>query len=168
MSHARSHPNWTPIQGEREESREDNCVTRLTLFVGHREDAMPAGRRLIEEVFLAPLPIRARGTIIGPFVQNALERFLSVFPAALAIELMGLTEEVEAVANFVWSAIDRALRGKADEFEDGYRLELAFPANEIRFWEVEAVVLHGSAGCFFDQTIPALTFFLTFSGLRFV
>src|SRR5713101_7089730 len=112
MSHARTHPNWTPIHGERDEAREENCVTRLTLFVGHGEDA---------------------------------------FPAALAIELMGLTEEVEAVANFVWSAIDGALRGKADEFEDGYRLELAFHANEIEFAEDEAVVLDGGVRGFVDQ-----------------
>src|SRR5260370_13424380 len=113
MSHARTHPNRRTIHGERDEAREENCVTRLTLFVGHREDAIPAGRRLIEEVFLAPLPIRARGTIIGPFVQNALERFLSVFPAALAIELMGLTEEVEAVGKDVRSAEYGGRRDKA-------------------------------------------------------
>src|SRR5712691_12557568 len=158
MSHARTHPNWTPIHGERDEARLGNCATWVTLFVGHCEDAGPARRRLIEEIFLAPLPIRTRGTVIGPFVQNVLERFLRVFPAALAIELMGLMKEVEAVTNFVRSAVDRVLRGATNEFVDGHRLELAFHANEIELEEDEAVVLHGRVGGFVDHNMRAVIF----------
>jgi hypothetical protein len=45
----------------------------LALFVGHGEDPVPAGRGLIEEVFLASLPIGAGRAVLGPLVQNGLE-----------------------------------------------------------------------------------------------
>jgi hypothetical protein len=44
--------------------------------VGHGEDAIPAGRRLIEEIILAALPIGAGWAVVAPLVENGLERFL--------------------------------------------------------------------------------------------
>src|SRR5260370_7612381 len=79
-------------EGRNEEMR----AARKALFVGHGEDAIPAGRRLIEEIFLAAFPIGAGWAVVGPLVQNDLERFLRVFPPALPVEFMGLLEEIEA------------------------------------------------------------------------
>src|SRR5258708_39230572 len=53
------------------------------------------------------LPIGAGWAVVGPLVQNDLERFLRVFPAALAVEFMGLLEEIEAGAHFVRGAVNR-------------------------------------------------------------
>jgi len=61
------------------------------------KNAIPAGRGLIEEIILAALPIGAGRAVAGPFVENGLERFLRVFPAALAVEFMGPLEEIETV-----------------------------------------------------------------------
>src|SRR5258708_18730764 len=54
------------------------------------------------------LPIGAGWAVVGPLVQNDLERFLRVFPAALAVEFMGLLEEIEAGAPLLPGAVDRA------------------------------------------------------------
>jgi len=69
---------------------------------------------------------------------------------------MGLMEEVEAMANFVRSAVDGTLRGTADELVDAHRLELAFHANEIELAENEAVALGGGVRSFVDQDMRAV------------
>src|SRR5260370_2839533 len=79
---------------------EEMGAARKALFVGHGEDAIPAGRRLIEEIFLAAFPIGAGWAVVGPLVQNDLERFLRVFPTSLPVEFMGLSEEIEAGGPF--------------------------------------------------------------------
>src|SRR5260370_42083127 len=122
---------------------EEECAARKALFVGNGEDAIPAGRRLIEEIFLAAFPIGAGWAVIGPLVQNDLERFLRVFPAALAVEFMGLLEEIEAGAHFVRGTVNRVFSGAADEFVDRDRLKLAFHAYEIEFAKDVAIVLGG-------------------------
>src|SRR5713101_5062749 len=137
------HPNWTAIYDDQEAASEEERATRKELFVGHGEDAIPAGRRLIEEIFLAAFPIGAGWAVAGPFVQNGLERVLRVFPAALAVELMGLLEKIETVTHFPRGAVNGVFRGAADEFVDGHRLELAFHADEIELAKDEAVVLGG-------------------------
>src|SRR5713101_8771533 len=137
------HPNWTAIYDDQEAAREEERAMRQALFVGHGEDAIPAGRRLIEEIFLAAFPIGAGWAVVGPLVQNDLERFLRVFPAALAVEFMGLLEEIEAGAQFVRGAVNRVFIGAADEFVDRDRLKLAFHADEIEFAKDVALVLGG-------------------------
>src|SRR6202521_4642631 len=132
-AHGTTHPNWTANRDDAEGLQGEGCATWQVLFVGHGEYPVPAGRRLIEEIFLAAFPISARRAVIGPLVQNGLERFLGVFPAALAVEFMGRLEELEAVTHFVRGAVNRVFRGAANKFVDGHRLELAFYTNEIQF-----------------------------------
>ena len=72
------HPNWTAIYDDQEAESEKERAMRQALFVGHGEDAIPAGRRLIEEIFLAALPIGAGWAVVGPPIENGLERFLGV------------------------------------------------------------------------------------------
>ena len=43
------------------------------LLMGHSEDAIPAGWRFVKKIFLAALPIGARGAVVGPLVKNGLE-----------------------------------------------------------------------------------------------
>src|SRR6266403_2008355 len=136
--------------------------TRKALFVSHGEDAIPAGRRLIEEIFLTALPIGAGRAVIGPLVENSLEGFLGVFPAALPVELMGLLEEIEASTYFVRGAVNRVFGGAADEFVDGNRLELAFYADEIEFAKDETVILGCGIRGFVDQDVRAVIFIQTF------
>src|SRR5713226_10124132 len=93
------------------------------LLVGHGEDAVPPGWRFVEEIFLAALPIGAGWTVVGPFVQNDLERSLRVLPTALAVELVGLLKEGDALAHFAWGAISRVLRSAANKLVDGHRSE---------------------------------------------
>src|SRR5260370_7963993 len=100
----------------------DEWATRQVIFVGQGEDTIPAGRRLIEEIFLAALPIGAGWAVVGPFVQNGLERVLRVFPAAPAVELMGLLEKMDTVTHFVRGAVHRVFRVPATQFVDGHRL----------------------------------------------
>src|SRR6202140_3131980 len=129
---------------------------RKALLVGHGEDAIPAGRGLVEEIFLAALPIGARWAVIGPTIENGLERFLGFFPTALPVQFMGLVEEIEASAYFVRGAVNRVFGGAADEFVDGNRLELAFHADEIEFAKDETVVLGGRIRGFVDQDVRAV------------
>ena len=87
---------------------EEERAMRQALFVGHGEDAIPAGRRLIEEIFLAALPIIGAGwAVVGPPIENGLERFLGVLPSAFPVELMGPLEEIEPVVHFVRGAVNR-------------------------------------------------------------
>src|SRR6266566_10110181 len=152
------HPNWTAIYDDQEAMGEEERAMRQALFVGHGEDAIPAGRRLIEEIFLAALPIGAGWAVVGPPIENGLERFLGVLPSAFPVELMGPLEEVEPVAHFVRGAVNRVFGGAADEFVDGNRLELAFYADEIEFAKDEAVVLGGRIRGFVDQDVRAVVF----------
>src|SRR6266446_1691023 len=108
--------------------------TRKALFVSHGEDAIPAGRRLIEEIFLTALPV----------------------------ELMGLLEEIEASTYFVRGAVNRVFGGAADEFVDGNRLELAFYADEIEFAKDETVILGCGIRGFVDQDVRAVIFIQPF------
>src|SRR5580692_5363618 len=111
--------------------------------MGHGKDAVPAGRRFIEEIVLTALPVGPRGAVVGPLVQNGLEGFLRVFPATLAIELVGLAKNLDTLAHFFGSPVSGILRGAADEFVDGDGLEFAFHANEIKLAKEEAVGLGG-------------------------
>jgi len=95
----------------RGKARARKSATRKALFVGHSENAVPSGRRLIEEIFLTALPIGAGWAVIGPLVENGLERFLGVFPAALSVEFMGPLEEIEASTYFVRGAVN-GVRGR--------------------------------------------------------
>src|SRR5437016_9541892 len=117
------HPNWTAIYDDQEAMGEEERAMRQALFVGHGEDAIPAGRRLIKEIFLAALPIGAGRAVFGPAVENRLKRFLGVFPATLPIELPGLLEEIEASTHFLRGTVNRVFGGAADEFVDADRLE---------------------------------------------
>src|SRR6266436_6246079 len=136
--------------------------TRRALFVSHGEDAIPAGRRLIEEIFLAALPIGAGGAVIGPLVQNGLEKVLRVLPAAPAVELVGLLKKVDALTHFVRGAVSGIFRSAADEFVNGYRLELALDADEIELAEKEAVALGGGIRGFVDDDMRAVVFIQSF------
>src|SRR5882762_2172549 len=136
--------------------------TGQALFVSHGENAIPAGRRLIEEIILAALPIGAGRAVAGPFVENGLERFLRVFPAALAVEFMGPLEEIETVTHFARGAVNRVFSGAADEFVNGNRLEFAFHADEIEFAEDVAIVLGGGIRGFVDQDVRAVIFIQPF------
>src|SRR5271168_5266369 len=66
------------------------------LFVGHGENAVPAGGWFVEEVFLATLPVGTRRTIVLPFVEHGLEGFLRGGPLALAVEFPGDAEVRDA------------------------------------------------------------------------
>src|SRR5712691_6569611 len=141
------HPNWTAIYDDQEAASEEERAKRQALFVGHGEDAIPAGRRLIEEIFLAALPIGEGGAVIGPLVQNGLERVLRVLPAAPAVELVGLLKKVDALTHFVRGAVSGIFRSAADEFVNGYRLELA---------------LGGGIRGFVDDDVRAVVFIQSF------
>src|ERR1700704_5119360 len=156
MVRRQPHPNWTAIYNDREAMSKEEFATRQVLFVGHGEDAVPTGRRLVEEIFLAALPIGAGWTVIGPLVQNGLEGVLCVLPVSLAVELMGLSKKIGAHTHFVWGAVNRVFGGAADEFVDGHRLELAFHADEIEFAKDEAVVLGGDEGVLVDYDVRAV------------
>ena len=39
---------------------------KLGSFAGHGKDAVPGVGRFLEQVLLAPLPVRPRGSILGP------------------------------------------------------------------------------------------------------
>src|SRR2546429_5808836 len=45
-----------------------------SLFVGHREHAVPGRGRLCEEVFLAAFPVGTRRAVVPPLVENFLDR----------------------------------------------------------------------------------------------
>src|ERR1700756_5196661 len=62
------------------------------LFVGHGEDAVPAGRRFVEEIFLAALPVGARRPFIGPLVQYGLKSRLSFEPQTLMVKRASFAE----------------------------------------------------------------------------
>src|SRR6267154_4521953 len=109
MAHATLHPIWPPIWSKKVCLSKQEGAVREVLFVGHREDAVPARGRLIEEILLAALPIGAGRTVIGPLVENDLEGFLRILPAALAVELVGLPEELDPHAHFVGAAVHRIL-----------------------------------------------------------
>src|ERR1700730_320228 len=110
------------MRDDGEGRRKEECAMQQALFVGHGEDANPAGRRLIEEIILAAFPIGAGWAVVGPLVENGLERLLRVFPAALPVEFMGPLEEIDTVTHFVRRAVNRVFSGAADEFVDGNRL----------------------------------------------
>src|SRR6267154_4655333 len=133
---------------KKERTKEGSKTARQTLLVGHGEDAVPPGWRFVEEIFLAALPIGAGWTVVGPFVQNDLERSLRVLPTALAVELVGLLKEGDALTHFAWRAISRVLRGAANKLVDGHWLELAFHADEVEFAKDVAVVPGGEVGSF--------------------
>ena len=138
------HPNWTAIYDHQEAVGEEERAMRQALFVGHGEDAIPAGRRLIEEIFLAALPIGAGRAVFGPPVESDLERFLGVSPAAFAVELMGLFEQIQAAAHFVRGAVNGVFSRAAENSVYGTpeevrtRLDLFQQARELyrkRRWE---------------------------------
>ncbi len=130
--------------------------------MGHGEDAIPAGRRFVEEVVLTALPVRTRGAVIGPLVQDDLKRFLRVFPPALTVEFVSLAKELKTLAHFFCRSVGGILRGAADEFIDDDWLELALHADEIEFAKKEAVVLGGGVAGFVDQDMRAVVFVQTF------
>src|SRR5260370_7403958 len=90
---------------KKERTKEGSKTARQTLLVGHGEDAVPPGWRFVEEIFLAAFPIGAGWTVVGPFVQNDLERFLRVLPTPLAVEFAGVFKDADALAYFVSGAL---------------------------------------------------------------
>src|SRR5258708_7059366 len=56
------------------------------LLMGHGEDAVPAGWRFVEKIFLATLPVGACRAVVRPLVENGLEGGLGVQPVALLEE----------------------------------------------------------------------------------
>src|SRR5271157_1171308 len=62
------------------------------LLVRHGEDAVPAGGWFVKEIFLATLPIGARGAVGLPLGENGLEGFLRGFPLALTVEFASEAE----------------------------------------------------------------------------
>src|SRR2546425_1001585 len=64
----------------------------LALFVRHGEDAVPAGRRLVEEILLAAFPVGARGPVVRPIFQHLLEHRLGIRPASTSIKSARLCE----------------------------------------------------------------------------
>src|SRR5713226_5545760 len=63
-----------------------------SLLMGHGEDAVPSGGRLIEEILLAAFPIHAGGSIFRPFLQKLLEVLLRFLPPAAVVEVAGARE----------------------------------------------------------------------------
>src|SRR5271155_3611581 len=88
--------------------------TSARLFVGHGEDAVPAGWGFVEEVILAALPIGARGAVTLIFGEHHFEGFLRVGPLALAVEFAGIAEIVNAGLRLFGRAVARDFAGVAD------------------------------------------------------
>jgi len=81
-------------------------LTRVTRYLWLMVKTPSTRMAVLEEIFLAALPIGAGWTVVGPFVQNDLERFLCVLPAAACVELVGLVERGECAGPLVWRAIN--------------------------------------------------------------
>src|SRR5689334_19586059 len=98
---------------------------RKNLLVGHREDAVPTGGRLVEKIFLTAFPVSARRAVVGPLIENGLKRRLSLEPVALPKQNASFVKTIEA---------DLCVGGKigrgGDQFVDDDGLQLAFHANE--------------------------------------
>src|ERR1700674_2432709 len=131
---------------------------RNSLLVGHGEDAVPAGGRLVEEIVLAALPVGARWAIIGPSVENRLESFLRFFPLTLPVEVMGALEDFKARAHLIGSAVDAGLAGAADELVDDNRLQLAFDADQVPRATHKAVGPNRGVSRFIDQNMSPVVF----------
>ena len=70
--------------------------------MSHGKDAIPSGGRLIEKVFLAALPVHARGAIFWPAVEDELKCVLRFGPLAFAVEIAPGGEEFQAYADIFW------------------------------------------------------------------
>src|SRR5713226_6562606 len=134
----------------------ENEVSRL--LVGHDEDPIPAGGRLVEEIFLAALPVGARGSLRGPFVQNCLECLLGFFPLARPVEITAPQEKLQASAEFVGGAVDAWFADAANELIDGNRLKLANYADKIQLAKEEPAVADSGVSGFVDENVCAVVF----------
>src|SRR5260221_886264 len=111
-----------------------HCVA-FGLFVGHREDAVPIRRWLVEEVVLAAFPVGAGGSVVRPLIENGLKGGLGVEPFAVLIERASLAKTIEARLGV---GSDRFAQTK--QFVDDHGLHLACNADEIEFAENETRV----------------------------
>src|SRR6266568_7551776 len=126
--------------------------------MGHGEDAVPGGRRLFKKIVLAALPVGAGWAVVGPLVEDGLERALRSLPLAVAVKHASFLETFETRSHFFRSAIDGIFAGAADKLADGYRLELALDANQVQFAKHEAAVLRFLVGGFIDDDVRAVVF----------
>src|SRR2546429_6154302 len=109
-----------------------------SLFVVHREHAVPGRGRLCEEVCLAAFPVGTRRAVVPPLVENFLERLLRSLPPAPAVESASALEKLDSRASLFRRAVDGILSLAADELPNGDRLELALDANQIQLAKQEA------------------------------
>src|SRR6266849_67632 len=112
-----------------------------SLLMGHGEDAVPSGGRLIEEILLAAFPIHAGGSIFRPFLQKLLEVLLRFLPPAAVVEVAGARELFETQTQRVRCAINPQFRFASDELVDGYGLEFAFDTHQVEFTKNETAGL---------------------------
>src|SRR6201984_553650 len=121
--------------------------------MSHGEDTIPTGWRLVEKIFLAALPISACRSVIGPLIEDRLERGLSLEPAALLKECTSFLKTIEAGSR-VGGKIGRG----GHQFVDDDGLQLAFHADEIEFAKNEAGIFRCEVGRFVDQDVGAVVF----------
>src|ERR1700674_766092 len=122
------------------------CDFMGSSLVCHCKDAIPVGRRFVKEIFLTAFPVHARGSFIGPAVQNLLESVLSFFPSAFAVEFPATLEELEARPQILSRRVSGDFRLPADQLVDGHGLQFALHANQVKLAENEASILRGFVG----------------------
>jgi hypothetical protein len=133
----------------------------LELLVGHGEDAIPIGGRLVEEIFLTVLPVGASRAVVGPLIEKGLK-------GGLGIEPMARLEESASFAKAVHVCVDIGgdSGGGADEFINDDRLGFSLDANEIEFTEDEIGIFGREVGGFVYEDVGAVVFVEAFEAGR--
>src|SRR5579885_2747967 len=100
--------------------------TNGLLLMRHRKNAVPAHRRLIEQILLAPLPVHPGRSILRPLAENPFKRLLRFLPLSVLVKHPRRREFFYPFQQLRVTRLFFELRSLPQQFVNYHRLQLAF------------------------------------------